>query len=74
MTAEYMEELHAEMLAAAQTLDFERAAELRDALRQLTGDMAPAMTGPKRKAKPPQAKITYKVSEKKYGMPKGFNK
>jgi len=67
-------EVEKEMYAAAEKLDFERAAELRDTLRQLTGDMAPAMTGPPRKAKPPQPKITYKVSEKKYGMPKGFNK
>ena len=32
VTAEYLEELHAEMLQAAQELDFERAAELREEL------------------------------------------
>ena len=71
---EAVAEVEKEMYAAAEKLDFERAAELRDTLRQLTGDMAPAMSGPKKKGKAPQAKITYNVSEKKYGMPKGFNK
>jgi excinuclease ABC subunit B len=71
---EAVAEVEKEMYAAAEKLDFERAAELRDTLRQLTGDMAPAMSGPKRKAKPPQARVTFNVSEKKYGMPKGFNK
>jgi excinuclease ABC subunit B len=71
---EAVAEIEKEMYAAAEKLDFERAAELRDSLRQLTGEMAPAMSGPKRKAKPPQARITYNVSEKKHGMPKGFNK
>ena len=33
------------------------------------------MTGPEAQGKgAPSPKITYKVSEKKYGMPKGFNK
>jgi excinuclease ABC subunit B len=71
---EAVAEVEKEMYAAAERLEFERAAELRDTLRQLTGDMAPAMSGPKKKGKAPQAKITYKVSEKKYGMPKGFNR
>jgi hypothetical protein len=62
------------MYAAAERLEFERAAELRDTLRSLTGDMAPAMSGPKKKGKAPAPKITYNVSDKKHGMPKGFNK
>ena len=37
VTAEYLEELHAEMLQAAQELDFERAAQLRDKIAQLKG-------------------------------------
>jgi excinuclease ABC subunit B len=71
---EAVAEIEKEMYAAAEKLDFERAAELRDSLRQLTGDMAPAMTAPKKKGRAPEARITYKVSEKKHGMPKGFNK
>ena len=42
VTAEYLEELHAEMLAAAQTLDFERAAELRDQISKLKGEAVPS--------------------------------
>ena len=38
VTQEYLEELHAEMLATAATLDFERAAELRDRIAKLKGD------------------------------------
>jgi excinuclease ABC subunit B len=38
VTAEYLEELHAEMLAAAEMLDFERAALLRDRIAQLKGE------------------------------------
>lgn len=43
VTEEYMEELHAEMLAAAQNLEFERAAQLRDRIAKLKGQpsMAP---------------------------------
>jgi excinuclease ABC subunit B len=37
VTEEYMEELHAEMLAAAQNLEFERAAQLRDRIAELKG-------------------------------------
>jgi excinuclease ABC subunit B len=37
VTQEYLEELHAEMLAAASSLDFERAAELRDSIAKLKG-------------------------------------
>src|SRR4051795_9522969 len=37
VTEEYLEELHGEMLAAAQTLEFERAAALRDKIAQLKG-------------------------------------
>jgi excinuclease ABC subunit B len=38
VTAEYLEELHAEMLKAAAELDFERAAELRDRIAKLKGE------------------------------------
>jgi excinuclease ABC subunit B len=71
---EAVAEVEKEMYAAAEKLEFERAAQLRDTLRQLTGDMAPATQGPRRPSKRPDLKITYKVSEKKHGMPKGFNK
>jgi excinuclease ABC subunit B len=37
VTEEYLEELHAEMLAAAQNLEFERAAALRDRIAKLKG-------------------------------------
>jgi excinuclease ABC subunit B len=48
VTEEFLEELHAEMLAAAQNLEFERAAELRDRIAQLKGQ--PTMA-PQRKPK-----------------------
>ena len=48
VTAEYLEELQAEMLAAAQALDFERAAELRDQLQKLKGE---AVASPQKKKK-----------------------
>jgi excinuclease ABC subunit B len=49
VTAEYLEELQAEMLAAAQALDFERAAELRDQLQKLKGQpVASPQKKPKR--------------------------
>jgi excinuclease ABC subunit B len=38
VTAEYLEQLHQEMLAAAQNLEFERAAQLRDRIAQLKGE------------------------------------
>jgi len=38
VTAEYLEELQVEMLKAAQELDFERAAELRDKISKLKGE------------------------------------
>ncbi len=41
-----------EMFAAAERLEFERAAELRDTIRRLTGEAAPAVGAPKRKSKP----------------------
>jgi excinuclease ABC subunit B len=49
VTAEYLEELQAEMLAAAQALDFERAAELRDQIQKLKGEpVASPQKKPKR--------------------------
>jgi len=38
VTAEFLEELQAEMLKAAEDLDFERAAQLRDKIRELKGE------------------------------------
>jgi len=38
VTAEYLEELHAEMLKAAEEYDFERAAILRDKIAALKGE------------------------------------
>jgi excinuclease ABC subunit B len=50
VTAEYLEELHAEMLAAAQQLDFERAAELRDKISKMKGEpVASPQKKPKRR-------------------------
>jgi excinuclease ABC subunit B len=51
VTEEFMEELHAEMLAAASNLEFERAAELRDRMAQLKGQptMAPQKKPRRRK-------------------------
>jgi excinuclease ABC subunit B len=40
VTQEYLEELHAEMLAAAENLEFERAAQLRDRIAHLKGQPA----------------------------------
>src|SRR5262249_36300328 len=48
VTAEYLEELHSEMLAAAQQLDFERAAELRDKISKVKGE---AVASPQKKPK-----------------------
>ncbi|MEI7685176.1 MAG: excinuclease ABC subunit UvrB [Planctomycetota bacterium] len=49
VTEEYLEELHAEMLAAAQNLDFERAANLRDKIAQHKGQ--PTMAPQKKKGR-----------------------
>jgi excinuclease ABC subunit B len=51
VTQEYLEELHAEMLAAAANLEFERAAELRDKIAELRGQptMAPQTKKPRRR-------------------------
>jgi excinuclease ABC subunit B len=42
VTQEYLNELEAEMYEAAKSLDFERAAELRDRINQLRGNVNPA--------------------------------
>ncbi len=49
VTAEYLEELHGEMLQAAANLEFERAAELRDRIAKLKGQpaMAPQVKKPR---------------------------
>ncbi len=51
VTEEFLEELHAEMLAAATNLEFERAAELRDRIAKLKGEptMAPQKKPRRRK-------------------------
>jgi len=49
VTEEYLEELHAEMLAAAQNLEFERAAQLRDRIAQFKGQ--PTMAPQKKKGR-----------------------
>jgi excinuclease ABC subunit B len=51
VTKEYLEELHAEMLAAAQNLEFERAAQLRDRISKLKGEptAAPQSKKPRRR-------------------------
>ncbi len=53
VTAEYLQELQAEMLTAAQELNFERAAELRDKIATLKGEMvaSPQAAGKKRGGK-----------------------
>ena len=38
VTEEYLQELHKEMMEAAQRQDYEQAAELRDRIRQLKGE------------------------------------
>jgi excinuclease ABC subunit B len=38
VTEEYIQELHREMMEAAERQDYERAAELRDRIRQLKGE------------------------------------
>ncbi len=59
VTEEFLEELHAEMLAAAGNLEFERAAELRDRIAQLKGQptMAP-QAKPKRRRKKDAKELT----------------
>jgi len=54
-TAELVAELEAEMLAAAEQLEFEKAARLRDRLTELTGKT------PKRGPAPPSTKATRKA-------------
>jgi excinuclease ABC subunit B len=64
--AEQVEQLRAEMLLAAESLDFERAAELRDQMRKLEGgeDAKGARGAPKKRtngakpaSKPPAARM-----------------
>ncbi len=51
VTEEYLEALHAEMLAAAANLEFERAAQLRDRIAELKGQptAAPQVKKPRRR-------------------------
>jgi excinuclease ABC subunit B len=59
--SEAIADLEKEMYAAAEKLDFERAATLRDSIRELTGEMAPAVGGPGRKPRPRGPRISYKA-------------
>jgi excinuclease ABC subunit B len=59
VTEEYLEALHQEMLAAAENLEFERAAQLRDKIAQLKGE--PTAVAPqvkKRRGRKPPRKGT----------------
>jgi excinuclease ABC subunit B len=51
VTEEYLEELHAEMLAAAANLEFERAAQVRDRIAQLRGQPTAAPQVKKRRGR-----------------------
>jgi excinuclease ABC subunit B len=51
VTQEYLEELHAEMLAAAANLEFERAAQLRDRIAELKGQPVAAPQVKKRRGR-----------------------
>lgn len=51
VTQEYLEELHAEMLAAAANLEFERAAKLRDRIAELKGQPTAAPQVKKRRGR-----------------------
>ncbi|HEV3079805.1 MAG TPA: excinuclease ABC subunit UvrB [Gemmataceae bacterium] len=51
VTEEYLEELHAEMLATAANLEFERAAQLRDRIAQLKGQPTAAPQVKKRRGR-----------------------
>ena len=51
VTAEYLEELQKEMLAAAQDMEFERAALLRDKIATLKGEKVASPQGKKGKDK-----------------------
>jgi len=51
VTEEYLEELHAEMLAAAANLQFERAAQLRDRIAELKGQPIAAPQVKKRRGR-----------------------
>jgi excinuclease ABC subunit B len=51
VTEEYLEELHAEMLAAAANLEFERAAQLRDRIADLRGQPTAAPQMKKRRGR-----------------------
>jgi excinuclease ABC subunit B len=57
VTEEFLEELQREMLAAAENLEFERAAKLRDQIAQLKGEpTAVAVQVKKRRGRKPPRK------------------
>lgn len=49
VTQEYLEELHGEMMAAAEGLEFERAAQLRDRIAKLKGQPVASPQGKKKR-------------------------
>jgi excinuclease ABC subunit B len=51
VTEEQLEELHAEMLAAASSLEFERAAQIRDRIAQLKGEPVASPQAKKRRGR-----------------------
>jgi excinuclease ABC subunit B len=60
VTQEFVNELEAEMLAAAEQLDFERAAELRDRILQLKQQMGQALS-------PEEAEVQAEAGSRKRG-------
>jgi len=58
---EALRDLEQEMFEAAEKLEFERAARIRDTIRQLTGEAAPASGGPKRRNRPRGPRINDRV-------------
>jgi excinuclease ABC subunit B len=56
VTQEYLRELESEMLAAAQNLEFERAASLRDKIKQLENKVGEKVNHKQSTTKKPQAK------------------
>ena len=56
ITQEYLNELEAEMLAAAEALEFERAAKLRDRILQLKKQVGQPVTPEEEAAAPPPRK------------------
>jgi excinuclease ABC subunit B len=72
VTQEFLNELEAEMLSAAQNLEFERAAQLRDRIQELTHKMGQAIdreSKPKGR-KPQKARAKSRSRRKGQRIPK----